>query len=60
MSEGALYTEAELKQRVKLMSGQDLIFSNQYGMLFILNKDNQILLNITRLNHIDDLKETRT
>lgn len=42
-------TYEELKQRVNLMSERKLIFSNQYGMLFILSEDNKILLNVTEL-----------
>lgn len=46
---GATYTYNELRERVKLMSNTNLIFSNQYGMLFILNDKNEVLLTITSL-----------
>lgn len=37
----------ELEERVEEMNKGGLILSNQYGMLFILNNDNEILLNVT-------------
>lgn len=45
------YTDAELIERVKMMSGQELTYSNQYGMRFILSKYNEIFLNISALTH---------
>lgn len=42
-------TYEQLKKLVELMSNRKLIFSNQYGMLFILSEDNEILLNVTSL-----------
>jgi hypothetical protein len=43
------YTDKELKERVEAMSGKRLIFSNQYGMRFILSEHNEIFLNISAL-----------
>ncbi len=43
------YSQKEIQERVKLMSGKNLTFSNQYGMLFILSDNNEIFLNVTRL-----------
>ncbi len=46
-----LYTEEELAFRVKCMNqAKEITYSNQYGMLFLLNEKGEILLNVSRLN----------
>ena len=43
------YTYEQIKNRMEALNAGDLTLSCQYGMLFLLNKDNQIILNLTDL-----------
>ena len=43
------YSDELLKERIRMMSGKPLNFSNQYGMRFILNEQGEIFLNISAL-----------
>lgn len=43
------YTWDDLKERVEEINKGKVILSNQYGMIFLLNQDNEILLCLTDL-----------
>ena len=45
----AKYTWGDLQDRVEELNKGGLVLSNQYGMVFLLNKQGQIILNLTDL-----------
>lgn len=45
----AKYSYTELQERVEYMSNKNLHFSDQYGMLFILDDEGHIILRINGL-----------
>ena len=45
----AKYTWRELQERVEELNKGGLLLSNQYGMVFLLNKQGQIVLTLTDL-----------
>lgn len=49
MSTHNKYSWEELEERVKRLNKGVVILSNQYGMVFLLNPEGEIILNLTEL-----------
>lgn len=47
----ARYTYAQLRERIKILNEikSDIMLSNQYGMLFLLDSEGRIILRIDEL-----------
>jgi hypothetical protein len=47
------YTWSELQYKVRaIKAAKDVVLSNQYGLIFLLNEKGQILLNLTDITEL--------